>query len=51
MYQSGRDEDFSDRYWNDYDDNEIHTPQKLTPRNIPDEQQGSGLKILRSNAK
>ena len=46
MYQSGRDEDFSDRYWNDYDDNEIYTPQKLTPRNIPDEQQGSSLKIL-----
>ena len=46
MYQSGRDEDFSDRYWNDYDDNEIYTPQKLTPRYIPDEQQGSSLKIL-----
>ena len=46
MYQSGRDEYFSDRYWNDYDDNEIYTPQKLTPRNIPDEQQGSSLKIL-----
>ena len=46
MYQSGRDKDFSDRYWNDYDDNEIYTPQKLTPRNIPDEQQGSSLKIL-----
>ena len=46
MYQSGRNEDFSDRYWNDYDDNEIYTPQKLTPRNIPDEQQGSSLKIL-----
>ena len=46
MYQSGRDEDFSDRYWNDYDDNEIYTPQKLTRRNIPDEQQGSSLKIL-----
>ena len=46
MHQSGRDEDFSDRYWNDYDDNEIYTPQKLTPRNIPDEQQGSSLKIL-----
>ena len=46
MYQSGRDEDFSERYWNDYDDNEIYTPQKLTPRNIPDEQQGSSLKIL-----
>ena len=46
MYQSGRDEDFSDRYWNDYDDNEIYTPQKLTPRNIPDEQQGSSLKIF-----